>query len=354
MRSRQQTADSRRVYYLDLLRILASFTVIVLHVSALSFGDQCNFQWAIANIYDSMTRWCVPMFVMISGALFLDPNRNFSYKSIFTKNILHIITAFAFWSIIYAIYCHFYFKPMNTRGLISEILTGHFHLWFLYMIIGIYITIPIMRKIASDKQLSKYFLLLSFIFTFCIPSFISILDLIPSLKPISALANNLFTTFDFNIGAGFLGYFLLGHYLNCTSFSKKTENLILALGIISYLTIAGITYLIFATTSVDNKFLYSNFSPLVMFEAMAMFVWIKRLKLHEYKLSNKFAHIAKLSFGIYLAHMLVFYILESIGLTANIVSPILGIPLMSIATFITCYGLAFILSKIPYLNKYII
>lgn len=347
-------ANSNRVYYLDLLRILACFAVIVVHVSELNFGDQCNSQWAISNIYDSMTRWCVPVFVMISGALFLDPKRNFSLKSIIRKNIFRLITAFAFWSIIYAIYCHLCFKPMNASGLIAEILIGPGHLWFLYMIIGIYITIPIMRKIASDKQLTKYFLLLSLIFTFCIPFFIRILDLIPSLKPISALANNLFTFFDFNIGAGFLGYFLLGHYLNCTSFSKKTENLILALGIISYLTIAGVTYLICATTSVDDKFLYSNFSPLVIFEAMAMFVWIKRLKLHEYKLSNKFAHIAKLSFGIYLAHMLVFYILESIGLTANIVSPILGIPLMSIATFITCYGLAFILSKIPYLNKYII
>lgn len=347
-------ANSNRVYYLDLLRILACFAVIVVHVSELNFGDQCNSQWAISNIYDSMTRWCVPVFVMISGALFLDPKRNFSLKSIITKNIFRLITAFSFWSIIYAIYCHLCFKPMSASGLIAEILIGPGHLWFLYMIIGIYITIPIMRKIASDKQLTKYFLLLSLIFTFCIPFFIRILDLIPSLKPISALANNLFTFFDFNIGAGFLGYFLLGHYLNCTSFSKKTENLILALGIISYLTIAGITYLICATTSVDDKFLYSNFSPLVIFEAMAMFVWIKRLKLHEYKLSNKFAHIAKLSFGIYLAHMLVFYILESIGLTANIVSPILGIPLMSIATFITCYGLAFILSKIPYLNKYII
>ena len=347
-------ANSNRVYYLDLLRILACFAVIVVHVSELNFGDQCNSQWAISNIYDSMTRWCVPVFVMISGALFLDPKRNFSLKSIIRKNIFRLITAFAFWSIIYAIYCHLCFKPMNASGLIAEILIGPGHLWFLYMIIGIYITIPIMRKIASDKQLTKYFLLLSLIFTFCIPFFIRILDLIPSLKPISALANNLFTFFDFNIGAGFLGYFLLGHYLNCTSFSKKTENLILALVIISYLTIAGVTYLICATTSVDDKFLYSNFSPLVIFEAMAMFVWIKRLKLHEYKLSNKFAHIAKLSFGIYLAHMLVFYILESIGLTANIVSPILGIPLMSIATFITCYGLAFILSKIPYLNKYII
>lgn len=350
--STQQTTN--RVLYLDLLRVLASFAVIVLHVSAQNMGDSCDLQWSISNIFDSMTRWCVPMFVMISGALFLDPNKHISYKTIYTKNIVRIIVAFIFWSIIYAIYCHLTFQPLSAFGLISEVMVGHFHLWFLYMIIGVYITIPIMREIAANQKLTKYFLLLSFIFAICLPTFIELIDLIPILHPIGKLFNNIFTTFDFNIAAGFLGYFLLGHYLHTTNFSQKTENIFIVFGVVSYILIATLTYLIFDVTSDYNKLFYNYISPFVMFEAIAVFILIRRLKLHNQKINESISQLAKLSFGIYLIHMLALYIIESIGLNANIVTPIIGIPIIAIIVFVLSCSTSFILSKIPYINKYIV
>lgn len=345
---------NNRVHYLDTLRVLASFAVIVLHVSAENFGDYCNSQWVASNIYDSMTRWCVPVFVMISGALFLDPNRNVSYKTIFFKNIFRILTAFIFWSIVYAIYCHIFFTPINAAGLISEILIGHFHLWFLYMIIGLYLAVPILRQIAINKDLSMYFMLLSFIFAFCIPHIIDIIELSPTIKPIGLILNNIYTTFDFNIAAGFLGYFMLGYYLSNISFSKKTEQIIFILGIISFCLIAILTYSIFNLTHETCKTFYKYISPLVMLEAVAIFSWMKRNEIISQKINSFIRKFSKLSFGIYLVHMLVFYTLRSLGVNANIINPLFGIPAMSIAIFIISSITAYIVSKIPYINKYIL
>ena len=62
-----------RIEYLDLLRIIAIFGVVVLHVAAQNWVKEFTnvFNWNVYNVYDSLVRWTVPVFVMISGTLFL-------------------------------------------------------------------------------------------------------------------------------------------------------------------------------------------------------------------------------------------------------------------------------------------
>lgn len=72
---------------------------MVLHISAQNWRvtDVISFEWNVFNFYDSIVRWAVPVFVMISGALFL--SREYSIKKIYGKNILRILVAF-FWVIV--------------------------------------------------------------------------------------------------------------------------------------------------------------------------------------------------------------------------------------------------------------
>ena len=65
--------SKQRVIYFDLLRIAAAFFVVVLHTATSQFGSVAygSTEWEIFNLYDGMVRWTVPMFVMLSGALFL-------------------------------------------------------------------------------------------------------------------------------------------------------------------------------------------------------------------------------------------------------------------------------------------
>ena len=65
--------NSQRDYNMDLLRILASLMVIVIHVSAYNFLDTPtkSIEWLSYDMYDSIVRSAVPIFLMISGAFFL-------------------------------------------------------------------------------------------------------------------------------------------------------------------------------------------------------------------------------------------------------------------------------------------
>ena len=71
-----------KMIWVDNARILAVFAVVVLHVAAvvvLGIEDLDNLNWWVANIIDSSVRWCVPTFVMISGLLLLDPNKEMPF-----------------------------------------------------------------------------------------------------------------------------------------------------------------------------------------------------------------------------------------------------------------------------------
>ncbi len=92
-----------RKIYCDYLRLLATFAVIILHVSASNWysANVNSIEWQSFNFYDSIVRWCVPIFVMISGSLFL--NKDISLKTIYNKYIPRMIIAFFTWSIFYAL-----------------------------------------------------------------------------------------------------------------------------------------------------------------------------------------------------------------------------------------------------------
>ena len=94
--------NNERLDYLDALRTLACFAVVMLHVTAantyhVEFRSQ---EWNIFMFYESVVNWAVPMFVMISGSVLL--GKEYNYHSIFHK-VLRVAMIFFIWSAIYLI-----------------------------------------------------------------------------------------------------------------------------------------------------------------------------------------------------------------------------------------------------------
>ncbi len=91
--------QKNRIIYADILRIIATFAVIVIHVSASKWYHSPirEFNWQIYNLYDSLVRWSVPIFVMLSGMLFLNPEKEITTGEIFRKYIFRILLAIIFW-----------------------------------------------------------------------------------------------------------------------------------------------------------------------------------------------------------------------------------------------------------------
>jgi len=62
-----------------------------------------SFEWQVLNLYDSLVRFCVPVFVMISGAFLLNSEKHLTISVIFRKYISRIVLAFVFWSAMYSL-----------------------------------------------------------------------------------------------------------------------------------------------------------------------------------------------------------------------------------------------------------
>ena len=122
---------NNRIISFDVLRILAAFAVVMLHVTSdrLTASFPSN-EWEIRNVYDSFVRWCVPVFVMISGALFLNHGRSVNVGRLYKKNILHLVFIFFAWSFIYALYLAIVKCDHNIYNIIRNILEGPVHFWF--------------------------------------------------------------------------------------------------------------------------------------------------------------------------------------------------------------------------------
>ena len=75
--------EKNRVAFVDGLRILSIFAVVVVHICADGWGKLpvSDPDWRILNIFASSVRWCVPLFVMISGIFMLKPDKHISVPS---------------------------------------------------------------------------------------------------------------------------------------------------------------------------------------------------------------------------------------------------------------------------------
>ena len=348
----------KRLLYIDVLKVISVFAMMVLHVAGSNFFavDVTSMQWQIFNFYDSLVRFCVPVFVMCSGVVFLDNTNNITVAKILKKYIPRIIVAFAFWSFAYAFYRLSFdiifreqINAINLYQYVKLFFTGHYHMWFLFTIVGLYLIVPFLRLITTNKKLTEYFLLLSLIFCF----FINFITIIPQIKEIyDVYASKLHLHFF----GGFSSYFVLGYYLHKNDLSKKVRVLIYALGVTMLIfTIVG-TSIISIIRNKPTTTLYENLLPNTLFTSMAIFVFVKQA-VQKRTLSNCFTKtitaISILSFAMYLTHDFFNIILSGFNFSTLNYNAILSVPIQSLIVFILSLITAWILKKIPVLNKWI-
>ena len=150
----------QREIELDILRIIALLAVISVHCTGMGHTDAVPMSDPAKQVlvfFDSIVTWQIPIYIMISGRFFLDPNRMVT-KERLLKAIWRIVIAFIVWDTIYQLYyiVSGTYSGLNWKGIISEALTGPYHFWYMFMIAGLYAITPFLRKIAADKKLSEY------------------------------------------------------------------------------------------------------------------------------------------------------------------------------------------------------
>ncbi len=221
-----ENKQNNRIFYLDVLRVIACLAVIIIHTSASYVTkDIGSINFWTGNIFDGLARIGVPLFVMISGALMLDKNYDFSNKKQI-KHITKMILFFVFWSTIYCLVFKILEPLVKGQSLdlfdaAKALITGHRHLWFIYLIIGLYLIVPLLRLWVKDenKKYVEYFLLLSIVFTFIIPQIVKIGSYYYPI--IQSGYDSTIDKMHLQYIGGYTAYFILGWYLNTYDFKDK-------------------------------------------------------------------------------------------------------------------------------------
>lgn len=150
------------IFYIDFLRFIAAIAVVAIHVLGpfrFLYGEIPNSDWLAAMGINSVTRWAVPAFMMISGALLLSTDRDFQCEHYLTKRLSKVAIPFVGWTIIYAIVAGFSADGWSATQTMQVIQNSPndpawYHLWFFYDFIPLYFVIPflipLLKKLTPE------------------------------------------------------------------------------------------------------------------------------------------------------------------------------------------------------------
>lgn len=363
MKPQQTTTLSNRqhIVWLDVVRLIAMFTVVCCHCT-----DPFNFYpGTVSNIeeiklwgaiYGAALRPCVPLFVMITGALLL-PVRGETFV-FYKKRIPRVFWPFLVWSVIYNLFpwvtgllginpgVILDFFPYAgeevmrqslpvSLGYIAEIPFNFsivdVHMWYIYLLIGLYLYLPIFSAwVEKASEKAKLWCLLAFAVTTLIPYYTQF------------VAPYLWGTCSWNTFgmlyyfAGFNGYLLLGHYLCHIDWSvKKTLVVGIPMFAIGYVvTFFGFRHMTalpeFTDEMLELFFTYCSLNVVMM--TVPVFMLAKKVSIQSSSVRKALANLTICGFGIYMVHY--FSTGPSVVLMRAIHVPLgLQIPLAAVIAF---------------------
>lgn len=362
----------KRIVWLDVVRLVAMFTVVCCHCT-----DPFNFYpgtspdigeikfWGAA--YGALLRPCVPLFVMITGALLLPVRGDIS--AFYRKRILRVFVPFLIWGVLYALF------PWITGvlGLDSKVILDFFpysgeevmrqslgvslgciaqipvnfsalavHLWYIYLLIGLYLYLPIFSAwVAQASDRGKRNFLLAWGVTTLLPyvhEFVA-----PYLW--GECSWNAFGMLYYF--AGFNGYLLLGHYLRHHDWSRAQ---LWGWGVPMFLAGYAVTFFGFRymtsnpeATPEEYELFFTYCSLNVVLMTIPVFMWCKQVRVRSLRLQRMLANLTLCGFGVYMVH----YFLAGpsvVWMRALHVPICLQIPLAAVVAF----GLSWILVSLVY------
>lgn len=329
---KQKAETMNRNAPFDFARLLACCAVIILHVSAgylYQYGSVPSYQWHFANAVDSAVRWCVPVFVLLSGALNVT-SKNTHYSGFLTRRLTRLSLVIIFWSAAFFAYAGIF----DANDMVTRLLAGqpYYHLYFLFLIGGLYLLTPAFAsytKAVGDRQ-----------------AIITGLVCLIIAMAAWAITDRRMTAFTWFIP--FIGYYLIGGPL-----SRNPLSLSIAVAgfVISYLvTVIGTWLLVehFGPGAI-GLYLYNYLSPSVIWMSICIFSIFVRLPV---KSTSLLVSLSAVTLGVYVLHPM---ILETLQKWMPIVLPPMGavktITLLSVVTVVLTFALAFGAAHIPLLRK---
>ena len=343
--SQKEKNTENRDHGLSNIRAISCMAVVVLHTFYTCFGSFSVKGWLYTSsvIIRNLMFWSVPCFIMVTGALLLDPKHDVTYKKVFRKYIPRMLAALVIFSVLFKAYDIFFgfskYTAKTIPDLLRSILTGEglwSHMWYLYTMIALYLLIPILRPFVryADRKAQQGVLTVMVIF----------LSILPAVTAIFSIESG----FYFPVYTIYPLYLLLGGLLADPTSKERRKGLILVPVFVvgmSYVTFFYLTNKTeFATTL---KALVNDYSfILTIVGAAGVFLLLRKTKKHKI-----LEIIDQNSFGIYLIHLMP---LKYIALKHPFDPYGLGlasVAVLAVAVFLLSFGVTWLLRKIPFVKK---
>ncbi|MCL2643635.1 MAG: acyltransferase family protein [Candidatus Bathyarchaeota archaeon] len=347
-------------FHVDLIRTVAMIAVVMVHAigrwpvtsqELSQFSALGMVNWVVVIVYQCFAMLGVPLFLMLTGYLLLQPDKNEGLGVFFRKRFIRIGLPLIFWTVIYFIWDFSVLKlPFSAGAILQGVLNGAYsQFWYIHVLLGLYLLTPLLRVIIAhaSQTLIKYFVVLWIISVSVIPFLNLLSPFIPS--------KNIFTI------VGFVGYFVLGVYLSSVQIRRRTALAFMLLGIA--LATLG-TYVLAAFDVGKGMYFFQEYLSLTMILASVMaFLLLLTIKpsvsfQQETKpsLFGKFIKvISQNTLGIYFVHVIVIETIQwgllGFALNREILNPVVGAPLLMVITLFISLGIILLLKKIPKLKK---
>lgn len=384
----------KREVWLDFLRVTACFMVMVIHSTEPFYlgGDGAliltptDAFWVA--IFEGICRCCVPVFLVASA--YLQFPIRYSTAEFFRRRAVRILIPMLLWTVVYALV---WGNPVeNFKGLLLNFNYAAGHLWFVYMLVGVYLIMPLLSPWAekvSVKELEVYLgiWLLTTLFPFIREAAGGEAPLIqaadglpaPALFPLWGEASwNAFGLFYYV--SGFFGYLLLGLYLRRFVEDKRWLKLLgCSLFLLGFAAIVWGLVQRFSATS-DVFPLTGSLATAVAWETPINFCglpvvmtsvgiillfrsWFSGRSEESVFYRHIILPLSKAGYGMYLMHMLVLasvsaWLRNLWGLGAEGALGVWTTPaqilLTALISFVVVGAAAVLLQRIPKVGKYII
>lgn len=295
----------KKLLWIDLIMVFATFPIVIQHSISYSFTTLSvgSLEWKIINFVFMISRTGVPIFVMCSGAGMLARERGI--REIWQRSIAGLLKVYIGWMIIFGIkdVLQIWINGENAtpRIMINVflkcILFGKYHTWFIFMLLGLYAITPLLYGIARKKELLRYFLLLSVIFTLILP----MVSAAGQFSRINSVIESVYMQFV----VGYTLYYLSGYFI-CYYMEQKWEKYAEILFVIS--AAAGLFISIWMSERagcVDQE-AYTIFSVCGYLMSVSLMMLFKKYCGAERKsvIINKAASLQKYGIAVYLIHVL--------------------------------------------------
>ena len=327
-----------RLYNFDVLRITAAFMVVMIHVSGyfLINTDLTLFDTYFVSVFSSLVRSAVPLFFMISGVVFLNPTKDFTFKYLINKIVRLFVVLFV-WNLLYALIDTW--NDFTLYDFLKRTWKGHFHMWFFEYMIGVYILIPVMKALVEykDGKFIPYYIVVFFLFGIIRTTFNAIPYFNEEIRIITSKVHVEF--------CDFCGYFMLGYFL-----SKIKMKLPPYVYLNGYLLMVALHFTIISV--LDIQLIGADaFTIFIFIESAMLFLLFRDLSVRT-KNINLLLLMSKATLGVYLIHPL---FLENFKIGFIDVLPVyFSLPVLYVIILSLSFSASVLLNKLPVVNKWIV